>query len=55
MMNKHFRTFVRTIRGQADNKNSDCDLRLILFEITVYVILLWGLISIVNLPSIHTS
>jgi hypothetical protein len=39
-MSKHSQTFVSTIRGQTDSKNSDHYLRLVLFEIAVYVILL---------------
>jgi hypothetical protein len=54
-MSNHSQTIVSAIRGQTDSKNSDHYLRLVLLEIAVYVILLWGLMSIVNLPPFYTS
>ena len=53
-MGKHF-PILRKILGKTGSENSAIDFKLVVFEIAVYVILIWGLISIGNAPSMHMS
>ena len=54
IMREHF-PILRKILGKTGSENSAIDFELVVFEIAVYVILIWGLISIANSPLTHVS